>query len=329
MTAISQLGEQGLLQLVQAYALPGVVGDDAALLPMPPGESLVVTTDVLVDGTHFSDRTTSGYDAGWRAVAANLSDLAAMGASPLGVTIGLALPLDTPIEWVEDLYQGMAACLGRYHTPLVGGDLCRAPVKTLAITAFGSVQPQGAIARSTAQPGDWIVVSGPHGGSRAGLELLLAGPQAAALPPDPQVQTQLRSAHQRPQPRLDLLPHLQSLQPAGMDSSDGLADAVLQICRASGVGARLHTLPMHPGLASLPEAIAQDWTLYGGEDFELVLCLAPQQAARLLAVQGCQWIGEITPGSEVIWQRPDGECCRLLMEQGFQHFKGDFADRQD
>ncbi|NEP48838.1 MAG: thiamine-phosphate kinase, partial [Moorea sp. SIO3C2] len=178
---LKDIGEQGLLERLQPFCPPGIVGDDGAVIPPPEsGQSLVITTDVLVNGVHFSDRyggisqcTTSPEDAGWRAAAANLSDLAAMGASPLGITVGLSLTGDVAVSWVERLYQGMTQCLNQYNTPIVGGDICRSPVISIAITAFGQVYPDRAIRRTGAKVGHAIVVTGVHGASRAGLELLL------------------------------------------------------------------------------------------------------------------------------------------------------------
>lgn len=142
------------------------------------------------------------------------------------------------VGWLEELYQGMAACLKPFATPLVGGDVCRASEISLSITAFGSVT--SAIYRHQARVGDAIVVSGVHGASRAGLELLLNDLQWGDL--DPQIRENLISAHQRPRPRLDLLEPLQRLgigRIAGMDSSDGLGDAVMQLAHESGVKAQL------------------------------------------------------------------------------------------
>ena len=170
---VKDIGEQGLLKKLQSFCPGEIIGDDGAVLPTHPDKDLVVTTDVLVDGVHFSDRTTTAFDVGWRAAAANLSDLAAMGAEPLGITVGLSLPGDVLVSWVEDLYQGLTACLQQYDTPIVGGDICRSQVITVAITAFGQVLPHQVIRRSNAQVGDAIVITGLHGLSRAGLELLL------------------------------------------------------------------------------------------------------------------------------------------------------------
>jgi len=336
---IRDVGEQGLLARLQRFCPPGMIGDDAALLAVVPGLLLVVTEDVLVDGVHFSVGlaspivTTVAADVGWRAAAANLSDLAAMGASPLGITVGLGLPGELPVAWVEEFYAGLTGCLNQYGTVVAGGDICRSPVLTVAIAAFGQVPPDRVIRRSTAQPGDAILVTGSHGASRAGLELLLHPEQGTALTPGDR--TSLIRAHQRPNPRLDVIPALWTTQLSdqsakaqitGMDSSDGLADAVLQICRASGVGATLERqrLPLPPALTGwISPAQAMDWALYGGEDFELVLCLPSELAQQVQRrLPGAAIVGSITHGSEVILIDSTGtdEPTKLSLEQGFQHF---------
>jgi thiamine-monophosphate kinase len=328
---VKDIGEQGLLARLQRFCPPEIIGDDAAVLVTAPGQSLVVTTDVLVDGVHFSDVTTSPEDAGWRAAAANLSDLAAMGATPVGITVGLGLPGDVSVSWVERLYQGMTQCLQKYHTQIVGGDIVRSPVTTLSITAFGQVHPSQIIRRSAAQVGDAIAITGVHGASRAGLELLLH-PEIGYLLKDAD-RAALITAHQRPQPRLDVLPilwkTLNSSLPsiAGMDSSDGLADAVVQICLSSNVGAILEAkkIPL-PAVFThwLTPEQALNYALYGGEDFELVLCL-PQDTASALVQQLGQdaaIIGTITSGTNVLLHTEKAEIPHqvLNLNQGFQHF---------
>jgi thiamine-monophosphate kinase len=313
---VQDLGEQGLLARLLPFC--PLAGDDGALVPVVAGQDLVVTTDVLVDGVHFSDRTTPPHAVGWRAAAANLSDLAAMGATPLGITVGLSLPGTTPIAWVEDLYRGLTDCLAPFQTSIIGGDLCRSPLLSVAITALGQVVPAQAIRRHTAQPGDVIVVTGVHGASRAGLEILLHPEKAAGLAD--RDRHFLIQKHQYPRPRLDVLPHLPYQAPAGMDSSDGLADAILQICRASQVGAQLDraSIPMPPCFNTwLPEPEALNWALYGGEDFELVLCLPKSEAEKLVQQlgDGAAIVGEITEELGVFL---DGEA--LSLERGFQHF---------
>jgi thiamine-monophosphate kinase len=347
-TLVRDIGEQGLLKILQSFCPSDLIGDDAAVVTTTPGRSLVVTTDVLVDEVHFSNQTTTSQDAGWRAAAANLSDLAAMGASPLGITVGLGLPGEVPVAWVEQLYQGMTQCLQFYSTPILGGDVVRSPVITISITAFGEVIPNQVIRRSTAQPGDAILVTGYHGSSRGGLELLLHPEKGKGLPEGDR--SLLIKAHQRPVPRLDVVELLRrevsgedggdreggqfnfapSSLPSplsGMDSSDGLADAIVQICRASEVGARVdrRRIPIHPALpAWVGEKKALAWALYGGEDFELVLCLPPAIAVSLLPQlgRGAAILGAVTaePGVALV----DGESGVpeewLDLEAGFQHF---------
>jgi thiamine-monophosphate kinase len=319
---VQDLGEQGLLRRLLPFCPAAVVGDDGALVAVTAGQSVVVTTDVLVDGVHFSDRTTPPFSVGWRAAAANLSDLAAMGATPLGITVGLSLPGATQVSWVEQLYQGITACLKPYNTAIVGGDLCRSSAVTVAIAAFGQVLPSQAIRRHTAQPGDAILVTGVHGASKAGLEILLNPTLGQGLSEgDRQL---LIQKHQRPKPRLDLLSHLPACRISGMDSSDGLADAILQLCRASGLGAELHypSIPVPSCFKTwLSEAQALDWTLYGGEDFELVLCLPLEEGRSLVQSLGenAAIIGTTTRQMAVVLANDDSTT-ELTLNKGFQHF---------
>jgi thiamine-monophosphate kinase len=326
---VKDIGEHGLLERLQRFCPADVVGDDGAILAIAPDKSLVVTTDVLVEQVHFSDRTTSPFDVGWRAVAANLSDLAAMGAKPLGITVGLSIPGATPVNWIESVYEGMSNCLKIYHTPLVGGDICRSTVVSLAITALGEVLPQRAICRHQAQPGDAIVVTGLHGLSRGGLEILLHPERANTL--TPRESDRLIAAHQRPKPRLDVLEYLREMSEpiaiAGMDSSDGLGDAIQQLCQRSGVGAVIEgfSIQVFSGLTKLAGSqTAWSWVFHGGEDFELVLCLPESSAVNLVQKLGKEAaiIGSITANSEIIitnaQQGVEGKI--FLSEAGFQHF---------
>ena len=323
---VKDLGEQGLLKRLQRFCPADVVGDDGAILTTDPDRSLVVTTDVLVDGVHFSDRTTSPFDVGWRSCAANLSDLAAMGATPLGITVGLSLPGEKTVSWVEEVYRGIDACLKDARTFLVGGDICRSSVTSLAITAFGEVFPTRAIRRNQARVGDAIVVTGLHGLSRGGLELLLNPDRGKNL--EPAERSRLIEAHQRPKPRLDVLPYLAAIPDvaiAGMDSSDGLADAIVQICQSSRVGATIDSsrLAVYSGLTKLAEKTALQWLLYGGEDFELVLCLPKKFALNLVEQIGgdAAIIGETTKTSEIEIINEDFDSEKILnISKGFQHF---------
>ncbi len=341
---VAELGEQRLLALLQSYGDPEAIGDDAAVLPIASGHSLVVTTDVLVEDVHFSDRTTPPHSVGWRAAAANLSDLAAMGATGIGITVALSLPPDCPVAWIQQVYQGIKDCLHPYRLSIVGGDVSNSRIRSLAITALGQVSPGHQIRRDCACPGDAIVVTGSHGGSRAGLELLLDTDQSLLL--GEAWRSQLIQLHQYPSPRLDCVTCLNRLHQAdvltdleihiaGMDSSDGLADAVLQLCRASGTGAVIQGEKI-----PIPEALhhwqtpqrAMEWALYGGEDFELVLCMPPQAAQHFCAAwPAATIVGFVTVEPSVyvdcsnaaVSTGAEGNLPDLLLtlDRGFQHFK--------
>ena len=332
MTAtIKNLGEQGLLKIFRQYCSE-VVGDDAANMgETAPDHQMVVTTDMLIDGVHFSDRTTSPEDVGWRAAAVNLSDLAAMGAKPWGLVMAVGLPADTAIAWIEGVYRGFSECLRTYGTELVGGDTVRSPIRTLSVTAFGQVHKNQIISRHTARVGDAIVMTGLHGLSKAGLELLfnpelkekLLAPLKMGdriLAGDELVQSICRY-HQRPIPRFEaiavlhkILKHQNDFPISGMDSSDGLADAIAQICRSSQVGAKIfwRSLPIHRAVRTLAGDRALDWVLYGGEDFELVLCMPVELAKQFVnQLPSAVIIGEIIKGNQI-----DG----LEMRSAFQHY---------
>jgi len=336
---IKNLGEQGLLKIFRQYC-SDVVGDDAAPMGATlPEHQMVVTTDMLIDGVHFSDRTTSPQDVGWRAAAVNLSDLAAMGAKPWGLVMSVGLPPDTEVNWIESVYRGFSECLRTYGTELVGGDTVRSPIRTLSVTAFGQVHQNQVIHRHTAQVGDAIVITGLHGLSKAGLELLLDQSLKEKLLAPFKIGNRILFGeelvkaicryHQRPIPRFDAIAllhkllkqhnhiedHLKNFPIAGMDSSDGLADAIAQICRASQVGAKIfwHKLPIPELVQILASDRALDWVLYGGEDFELILCMPLKLAeAFVQQLSNAAIIGEIIEGDQI-----NG----LEMRSAFQHFQ--------
>lgn len=330
---LQDLGEWQLIARLGRFAPPGQFNDDAAVLGCPG--QLVVNTDVLVEGVHFSEATTSPSDVGWRAAAANLSDLAAMGCRrSLGLTVGLVAPPSTPWSWVEGVYEGMAACLQAHGHGgvLLGGDCSSGCERLLAITAVGPLDPtEATIRRCDGRPGDWLVTSGPHGLSRLGLALLqheLSAIETQALPVG--LRRHAIAAHQRPVPRFDAVRALHASRPGteawrvgGTDSSDGLVAAAGAIAAASGCQALLEPshLPLEPAMAQLAQAKA--WCLAGGEDFELVLALEPSWADALVAaLPGATRIGMLVAGrsGEIGWSdgRPWPEASSGI--SGFQHF---------
>ena len=329
MVLVKDIGEQGLLKILHQSCPSEIIGDDAAVISTSPTKKLVVTTDVLVENVHFGDRTTPPFAVGWRAAAANLSDLAAMGATPIGITVGLSLRGDLKVDWVEELYRGLKKCLDQYNTPILGGDICRSSVVTISITALGEVNSTQVITRSGAKCGDAILVTGLHGLSRAGLEILLHPELGKNL--DENSRQRLILAHQKPLPRLDVIKTIQKLEPkisiAGMDSSDGLADAIIQICQGSGVGAKIEekaiTLASEILKLVSPQQ-ALEWALFGGEDFELVLSL-PFEFAEILIKNlksEAAIIGTITQEKEIKLISENESSSKVLLNQkkSFQHF---------
>ena len=332
---LADLGEWGLIERLRAFAPPGQFDDDGALVSPAGDHSLVVTTDLLVEGIHFSDTTMGPEDLGWRAAAANLSDLAAMGCHQVvGLTVGLAAPAETPWAWVEGVYGGLSGALARYGGTLLGGDCSGSQQRLLAITALGRLDPARPIRRRDGRPGDLLVSSGAHGLSRLGLALLQGELEPLA---DPDLQARAITAHRRPVPRLDGLAALQASQPpgepwrvAGMDSSDGLGQAVAAIAKRSLCQAVLERsrLPLAAAMAALP--LAEAWCLGGGEDFELVLALAPAWAEALVEqLAGAQIIGRLEPGEPLSgasgkgtgplrWA--DGTTLEPAISGGFSHF---------
>ena len=331
---LADLGEWELLRRLSRFAPPGQFADDAALLSDQAGRPLVLNTDVLVEHVHFSDATMPPQAVGWRAAAANLSDLAAMGCSAVaGITVGLVAPGHTPWAWVEGVYEGLAEALQEHGGLLLGGDCSSGQQRMLAITALGYLEPaprSGAIRRGDGRPGDWLISTGPHGLSRLGLALLLGelhSDQRSQL--STALQQRAIAAHQRPQPRLDAVAALRRSRPVplpwrvgGTDSSDGLVAAVAAIAAASDCGAVLQraALPLDPELARLEAG--EHWCLSGGEDFELILALeAPWAEALLQALPGASPIGclvEAQPGL-VCWQ--DSGAPLAAVESGFSHFR--------
>ncbi|MEB3326051.1 MAG: thiamine-phosphate kinase [Cyanobacteriota bacterium] len=345
---LADLGEWELIRRLGAFAPPGQFADDGALLRLSGDPSLVVNTDVLVEGLHFSDATTEAADVGWRAAVANLSDLAAMGCTEVvGLTVGLVAPASTPWIWVEGVYGGLAEALATYGGVLLGGDCSGGAQRLLAITAIGRLAPvtreqppiagatkergcapPGPIRRSDGRPGDWIVSSGPHGLSRLGLALLQAPSSPLAAQADRALRERAIQAHRRPRARLDVARALITCRPTatpwrvgGCDSSDGLAAAVRAVAAASSCGARLHraALPLDPAMATFPEVEA--WCLGGGEDFELVLALEPAWAAALVeALPHSAVIGGLVegPAGELRWGELGGE--EVIQTIGYGHF---------
>jgi len=306
---ISDLTERALIARLRArvpaspdWVLTGI-GDDAAVLAPARGMVEVVTTDALVEGVHFRREWSSAQDIGHKALAVNLSDLAAMGATPRAALLSLTLPASFPLDDFDGLLDGFLALAALTKTPLVGGNIARSSGGLhIDVTAIGAVRPRRVLRRSGARPGDRLFVTGRLGAAAAGLAALMAD---ADIPPD------ALAAHRRPSPRLrtGIVVANNRSASACMDLSDGLADAVQQVCEASGCGADVDTasVPVH-------EAATLEQALTGGEDYELLFAV-PRRRTRLFHA-AIKQAGEVAV-TEI------GACTKGAIPdlgQGFRHF---------
>lgn len=316
------LTEEALLEAVRRVlsgAGPEVrvgVGDDAAILAPTVGE-LVVTTDALVEDVHFERGPTGARDLGYKAIVVNVSDVAAMGASPRAAVCALTLPPDVDAAWVMELFGGMREACDEYALWLVGGDLSRGREASIAVTVTGEVAPGKAVLRSGARPGDRVVVTGELGGSAAGLRLT----RLRTMPSSEQLALVRR--HLRPTARVGEGGVLaRQGVTAMMDVSDGLALDLSRLARASGAGARI-------SIADVPVAAGAtiDDALGGGEDYELLATVpdteivkAARRELREAFGVALTDIGDIVEGEGLTAIDADGTG-RPLAPTGWDHFR--------
>jgi thiamine-monophosphate kinase len=294
------------------------IGDDAAVIggSLPGANCLLVTTDMLVETSHFRRDWATPEQIGIKAVACNVSDIAAMGGIPTFMFVSLALSPEIEVAWVERLYRGMADACRRYGVVLAGGDTTHGEVVTISITLLGRVSPQHLRLRSHASSGEHLCVTGSLGAAAAGLAMLSAG-----LEPSPD----LKEKHLTPGCRLDVSAAIAPLARAMIDISDGLAAEVNHICDQSGTGADLVVadIPIHPSVHEAARRTGNqpiDFALSGGEDFELLFSISPENKQRLTD-QGIHvaTVGHVTDAvSGRMLNFPDGR--RTPLSGGYNHF---------
>ena len=299
------------------------IGDDAALLTPPAHHELAISTDTLIAGRHFPIDT-DPYSIGWKAVAVNLSDIAAMGARPHSILLALTLPEANP-DFLKPLADGLFALCDTANVRLIGGDTTRGKTLSLTLTALGWIPTGQAILRSGAQAGDLIVVSGTLGDAAYALQHLN----------DPDLDPWLKSRLDRPTPRLALGIALREYASAMLDISDGLAQDLSHILAASSVSGQIHLddLPLSPTLTALNPEQRAAFALSGGDDYELCFTISPSKFAILQSI----WqnstvplsvIGQINASDHnkngnaqnnltILYQQKPFN----LTQQGFRHFE--------
>lgn len=282
------------------------VGDDSALVTPPPGHQLVICADTLVAGRHFP-YDTSPHAIGWKSVAVNLSDIAAMGAKPHSILLALSLP-QIDHAWLKGFSQGLYDCCDQFGVRLIGGDTTQSPHLTLSVTAMGWIEAGQAVTRSGAQVDDLVVVSGTIGDAAFGLQHL-------GHP--------LQQRLDYPTPRCELGHLLRGLAHSMIDISDGLAQDLGHILKASQVGAvlNLNELPISPVLKSLPESQQLQYALAGGDDYELCFTISRQNYEKLLQLQPnvkTTIIGTVKQQYGLTFEK-DG-LDHSLQFNGYQHF---------
>ena len=324
------LGEFGLIDALRRRARVArsawseSIGDDAAVLRPRPNTELVLTADALVEDIHFRFATTDARSLGHKALAVNLSDLAAMGATPRGFLLSLALPPIALPERLEGFVSGLLATAKKYRCPLVGGDIVSSPVWMFSITAVGEVPRGKALLRRGARIGDRIMLSGDVGGSALGLQLL-----EASAAREPRARPFVRR-HLRPTPRVEAGERLLrwGVATAVIDVSDGVVQDLGHIAQFAGSCAEIDVedLPLPRGFRAACSRLgleAHELALAGGEDFELLFTVGPNApAAKVFSKRlGCpiSEIGVLRRGRGVVARR-GGEPLRLSAG-GFEHFK--------
>ncbi len=282
------------------------VGDDSALLTPPPNQQLVICADTLVAGRHFP-LDTNPHAIGWKSVAVNLSDIAAMGAKPQSILLALSLP-QIDHDWLKGFSQGLYDCCDQFGVSLIGGDTTQSPHLTISVTALGWIETGQAVTRSGAQVGDYVCVSGQVGDAAYALQHL-------GHP--------LQKRLDYPTPRCQLGQKLKGLASSMIDISDGLAQDLGHILKASHVGATLDLdqLPIDAALKKLQQEKQWQYALAGGDDYELCFTISPQNYEKLLQQQldvDITKIGKIVQQQDLTFMQNGVD--HSLQFHGYQHF---------
>ncbi len=332
--ALKNLGETAIIHLIHAKGPTGLpsyvkkgIGDDCAVLETDQESTLLVTIDTLIEGIHFTDRTLSPEALGWKALAVNISDIAAMGGTPKTAFLSIGLKPESKVSFLESFMAGFYDLAEKAGIVLAGGDTVESPsFAVVTVTLMGNCLKNRVVYRSGARVGDDVWVTGQLGNAAAGLFLL----HHKASPRHPEYES-LIVAHQKPMPpfRLGKVLAESGLAHAMIDISDGIAKDLGHICEQSGVGAILRgaSIPMSSSLMKLADEIERSplkWALHGGEDYELLFTASPADGERILSVDSNMSgkppakIGTITQ-DKGIWLETANETKRLE-SGGYLHF---------
>jgi len=344
---VADLGERAAIDRIHArvpappsWVILGI-GDDAAVVEPERNALDVLTSDALVEHVHFDRAFVPPSAVGFKSLAVNLSDLAAMGATPRLALLSLGLPADLPVSELDDLVEGILEVARRHKVALVGGNIARSPGPLVVdVTAVGAVRRRRILCRSGARPGDALYVSGEVGAALAGFQSLRAAASDAGrtgvhgASPDLRAPAAIADCEQRflrPEPRVRLgqLLGRNRLASACIDLSDGLADGLRQLAAASDVGLLVdaHTVPIADGARrwfALQGADPQISAISGGEDYELLFTIPPRRQRafdRIRPLAGdlpCTRIGRVTAGRDLTLMREGGP---EALPPGFAHFR--------
>ncbi len=297
------------------------IGDDAALFTTSPDKQLVVSTDTVVLGTHFPPDYIPA-NLAYRALAAAVSDLAAMGARPLSFTLALTLP-EVDEDWLQSFAQGLTDAACDHRISLIGGDTTRGPLN-INVTVLGEVRPRNVVRRGDAQPGDLLCVGGPLGDGGGGLAVVLGQDIPGAV--SDAERDYLFQRFWRPQAQCELGLELAGVASAGLDVSDGLIADARHLAQASDVALhiRVADLPCSTALQAWPQVQRMEWMLGGGDDYVLLFTL-PVASIRCLEVWASQGFGVTVIGEAVVgsgvWLDDGQELSEMVEPAGYQHFQ--------
>ncbi len=332
---LRDIGEFGFIEkisqgcLIRPENIVKAIGDDAAAFTTDAGQITLVTTDLLVERVHFLRKTTTGFNLGYKSLAVNLSDIAAMGGTAREAFISIAVPEDCPIDYLEDLYRGIKSLAAEFDVNILGGDTTSSRVDLIInIAVTGFVPKSEILLRDKAQPGDVIFTTGYLGDSRAGLHLIMN-----KIETESKAHRELFEAHILPKPCLREGRYLASTGTvhAAIDVSDGLGSDLGHITKQSKVGAKIYAqnLPISQNLISFCEKFHFDpieFAVTGGEDYTLIFTTAEKDRNRIHRNYQKKFnrplfaIGEITSTGSIELIDPQGNS-KEVMPSGWDHFK--------